>query len=85
MTDERPRAKDAERQQARQLRLEGLTYDEIASRLGVSKSSISLWVRDLTHPAPTQNGQEARHAGAKRYYDLRRRRVFVERQNEKLA
>ena len=28
----------------------GLTYDEIATELKVSKSSISLWTRDLPHP-----------------------------------
>ena len=78
-------AKDAERAQARDLRLEGLTYDEIATRLGVSKGSISLWTRDLPRPTITQGKRDARKAGAKRYYDLRRSRVFVERQNEKLA
>ena len=43
----RPRAKDAERARARELRSQGLTYDEIAKELKVSKSSISLWTRDL--------------------------------------
>ena len=37
----------AERQQARLLRGTGLPLDEIAARLGVSKSSVSLWVRDV--------------------------------------
>lgn len=37
----RPRAKDDLRDQARELRLAGLTYPEIAQRLGVSKSSVS--------------------------------------------
>ena len=46
----RPRAKDEERARARELRSQGLTYDEIASELNVSKSSISLWTRDLPHP-----------------------------------
>ncbi len=32
---------------AREMRASGLTYDEIAAELGVSKSSISLWVRDM--------------------------------------
>jgi hypothetical protein len=39
------RGKLAERQ-ARQLRRTGLPLAEIAARLGVSKSSVSLWVRD---------------------------------------
>jgi len=34
-------------QQARQLRRTGLPLGEIAERLGVSKSSVSLWVRDV--------------------------------------
>jgi hypothetical protein len=29
------------------MRRDGLTYDEIVARLGVSKSSVSLWVRDI--------------------------------------
>jgi hypothetical protein len=41
------RGKLAERQQARQLRRAGLPLAEIAGRLGVSKSSVSLWVRDV--------------------------------------
>jgi hypothetical protein len=41
------RGKLAERQQARQLRRAGLPLAEIAARLGVSKSSVSLWVRDV--------------------------------------
>lgn len=43
----RPRAKDDLHQKARELRAAGRTYDEIAAELGVSKGSISLWVRDL--------------------------------------
>jgi hypothetical protein len=41
------RGKLAERRQARQLRRSGLPLAEIATRLGVSKSSVSLWVRDV--------------------------------------
>jgi hypothetical protein len=46
----RPNAKDDLRTKARELRLQGLDYDEIVAQLGVSKSSISLWVRDLPKP-----------------------------------
>ncbi len=35
---------------ARELRLAGKAYDEIVEELGVSKSSVSLWVRDLSKP-----------------------------------
>jgi len=41
------RGKLAERQRARQLRGAGLPLAEIAAHLGVSKSSVSLWVRDV--------------------------------------
>jgi hypothetical protein len=47
------RGKLAERQQARQLRRTGLPLSEIALRVGVSKSSVSLWVRDVEFtPSP---------------------------------
>ncbi|MGW7025489.1 hypothetical protein ACWGGS_39910 [Streptomyces decoyicus] len=48
----RPNAKDDLRERARELRKEGRTYDEIQVELGCSKSSISLWVRDLPKPPP---------------------------------
>jgi hypothetical protein len=41
------RGKLTEQQQARQLRRGGLPLAEIAARLGVSKSSVSLWVREV--------------------------------------
>jgi hypothetical protein len=40
-----------ERRRARQLRVAGATYDEIAAQLCVSKGSLSLWLRDLPVPA----------------------------------
>jgi hypothetical protein len=46
----RPNAKDDLRAKAREFRLRGLDYDEIVAQLGVSKSSVSLWVRDLPRP-----------------------------------
>jgi hypothetical protein len=47
------RGKLAERQQARLLRATGLPLAEIATRLGVSKSSVSVWVRDVEfQPVP---------------------------------
>lgn len=47
----RPNARDDLKAQARNLRSQGLDYDEIVAALGVSKSSVSLWVRDLPRPA----------------------------------
>jgi transcriptional regulator with XRE-family HTH domain len=47
------RGKLAQREQARALRAQGLTLNEIAARLDVSKSSLSLWVRDVAfQPLP---------------------------------
>jgi transposase len=43
----RPRAKDERHEQAREMRARGHTYAEIAAQLGVSKGSVSLWVREM--------------------------------------
>jgi hypothetical protein len=56
------RGKLAERQQARQLRRAGLALAEIAARLGVSKSSVSLWVRDVEFSAPVRSPRGRRRA-----------------------
>ena len=51
-----------------------MDYEEIASRLGVSKSSVSLWVRDL--PTPSRlTYEECRKrsvAGTRRYWEAER-------------
>src|SRR5215469_16251037 len=46
----RPNAKDETRAAARELRAQGCDYQEIADQLGIAKSSVSLWVRDLPVP-----------------------------------
>ncbi|MEU1311499.1 hypothetical protein ABZ419_21760 [Streptomyces cinnamoneus] len=46
-------AKTEMQTRARELRLAGKTYDEIVAELGVAKSSVSLWVRDLPKPQKT--------------------------------
>ncbi len=46
----RPRAKDDLRARARELRAQGLSYNEIVAQLGVAKSSISHWVSDMPRP-----------------------------------
>ena len=59
------RGKLAERQQARQLRRSGLPLAEIALRVGVSKSSVSLWVRDVEFeplPRPPRGRRRAPNA-----------------------
>ena len=40
-------SKDKEREMARQLRAQGLSFNEIVAGVGVSKSSVSVWVRDI--------------------------------------
>lgn len=55
----RPNAKDDLRERARELRLQGWTYDQIQVELGCSKSSISLWVRDLPRPERRRTPQTA--------------------------
>ncbi|MFE2041008.1 hypothetical protein ACFXAZ_08760 [Streptomyces sp. NPDC059477] len=63
----RPRAKDDLREKARELRLQGLTYDQIQVELGCSKSSISLWVRDLPKPERRDPTEQAKLATRKRW------------------
>jgi len=59
------RGKLAEREQARLLRAEGRTLAEIAARLGVSKSSVSLWVRDVDfEPVPRVTSARRREPNA---------------------
>ncbi|MFH9266283.1 hypothetical protein ACH4KN_18800 [Streptomyces sp. NPDC017546] len=55
----RPPAKDDVRAKARELRLQGMTYDQIQVELGCSKGSISLWVRDLPKPERKRTREEA--------------------------
>jgi hypothetical protein len=51
------RGKVEQQEQARVLRAQNLTLDEIATRLGVSKSSVSLWVRGVPFtPSPRRSG-----------------------------
>ncbi len=70
----RPNAKDEVRDEARRLRAQGLAYNEIAGRLGVSKSSVSLWVRDLPRPARLSYEENRRRSaeGARRYWENER-------------
>jgi transcriptional regulator with XRE-family HTH domain len=49
------RGKVAEQERARQRRARGLTLQAIATELGVARSSVSLWVRDVRfEPSPRQ-------------------------------
>jgi transcriptional regulator with XRE-family HTH domain len=70
----RPRAKDALRARARELREQGLDYDDIAAALGVSKSSVSLWVRDMPRPERLSYEECRKRSaeGAQRYWATER-------------
>ncbi|MFJ4870656.1 hypothetical protein [Streptomyces sp. NPDC088757] len=78
----RPNAKDDLRTRARELHLEGWTYDRIQVELGCSKSSISLWVRDLPKPERKRTPEEA-SAIARRGWELTLSRREEERQIRK--
>ncbi|WP_433455890.1 hypothetical protein ACQPXS_20985 [Streptomyces sp. CA-142005] len=80
----RPKAKDDLRERARELRLQGWTYDQIQVELGCSKSSISLWVRDLPRPERRRSPEEAA-AIARRGWKAKLRIRDEERQQTKDA
>ncbi|MFC8141471.1 hypothetical protein ACFUKV_06845 [Streptomyces paradoxus] len=80
----RPNAKDDLRERARELRLQGWTYDQIQVELGCSKSSISLWVRDLPKPERKRTPEEA-SAIARRGWEATLRLRDEERQRTKEA
>ncbi|MCF0088330.1 MULTISPECIES: hypothetical protein [Streptomyces] len=63
----RPNAEDDLRARARELRLQGWTYDRIEAELGCSRSSVSLWVRDLPRPQRRASSEQARLAAQKRW------------------
>ncbi|MFF3376472.1 hypothetical protein ACFYXF_26405 [Streptomyces sp. NPDC002680] len=81
----RPNAKDDLRHRARELRLQGWTYDRIQMELGCSKSSISLWVRDLPAPERQKRTREEASAIAKRGWEATMRKREEERQKTKQA
>ena len=80
----RPNAKDDLKARARDLRLQGWTYDQIQLELGCSKSSISLWVRDLPKPERKRSTEEAA-AIARRGWEAKLRVRDEERQQTKEA
>lgn len=55
------RGKVEEQERARVMRAEGMTLMAIATQLGVSKSAVSLWVRDVEFtPSPRRYGPQRR-------------------------
>ncbi|MGW2731017.1 hypothetical protein [Streptomyces sp. NPDC001494] len=80
----RPNAKDDLRERARELRLKGWTYDRIQAALGCSRSSVSLWVRDLPRPERKRSREEA-SAIARKGWEATLRVREEERQHTKGA
>lgn len=80
----RPNAKDDLRAKAWELRLQGWTYDQIEVELGCSRSSVSLWVRDLPKPERKRTPEEAA-AIARRGWEAKLRIRDEERQRTKEA
>jgi hypothetical protein len=70
----RPNAKDELRAKARELRVQGLDYEEIAAALGVAKGSVSHWVRDLPRPARLSYAECRKRSaeGSQRYWEAER-------------
>jgi transcriptional regulator with XRE-family HTH domain len=83
----RPNAKDDLRDKARQLRAKGLNYNQITARLGVSKSSVSLWVRDLPTPPGLSYEENRRRSaeGARQYWEKERRVRQAHQADERIA
>lgn len=78
----RPRAKDDLHEKARDLRARGYTYSEIAADLGVSRSSVSLWARDLPRVGRIsyEETRERTAAGVSRYWQAESLRRGARRQ-----
>jgi transcriptional regulator with XRE-family HTH domain len=83
----RPRAKDDLHAQARELRATGLNYKEIAAALGVSKSSVSLWVRDIPRPERLSYEECCKRSaeGARLYWETERSAREAEREGVRTA
>jgi hypothetical protein len=67
----RPNAKDDLREQAVELRRKGQTVPQIATELGVAKSSAYQWVKHLPLDATIERGAERRRRHSKQMTDAR--------------
>jgi len=73
--------KDEEKVEARKLRVTGMSVPKIADKLGVSKASVSVWVRDLPVPElfTTTYRAEQRRKRLKCVWELRNKRSIERR------
>ena len=86
----RPNAKDDLRDQAIKLRLEGYTYKEIRALVPVSKSTLSLWLRNLALTPDQQfvlddrrsTANQRRNAAVRASHELRRANVIAAARRE---
>lgn len=69
----RSRAKDADREHARTLRLAGKTYKQIRAEIRVSNSTLSLWLRDLPYPKPDRAAHAAHMQRVRSHRNIERR------------
>jgi uncharacterized protein YjcR len=69
------RGKLEERAQARELRAQAWTMQEIADELGVAKSSVSLWVRDVEFDATSRRSAATHRRPRGSDHPLRRRKL----------
>ncbi|WP_424892064.1 hypothetical protein [Streptomyces sp. XH2] len=76
-------AKTELQSRARELRRAGKTYDEIVAELGVSKSSVSLWVRDL--PKPQKTAEQMHAMQEARWVPHRQRQAIIRSQTKLTA
>ncbi|MGW7407263.1 hypothetical protein ACWGI9_26690 [Streptomyces sp. NPDC054833] len=81
----RPRAKGDLRERARELRRQGWTYDQIEAELGCSRSSVSLWVRDLPRPERKRSPEEAAAIARKGWEEKLRIRDEMRRRTKEEA
>jgi transcriptional regulator with XRE-family HTH domain len=83
----RPQAKDELRARARDLRKLGLDYNRIVAELGVSKSSVSLWVRDLPRPEHLSYEECRKRSaeGVRRYWEAERPAREAQREAFRIA
>ena len=82
-TAEKIRAQQLKKIRAQQLRREGLSVRAIERRLGIARSTVSLWVREIELSDRQQaeialRGASARSRARSAYYRARRRRFQEE-------
>ena len=76
--------KQKERLKARSLRAQGLSIQQIANQLNVSKSSVSNWVRDVELTDTQRHALHARQKGQKAGSEANRKRAQKDRLHQQM-